>query len=129
MGPTWPFLLMYGSHDLRLTGFRRLTVVNGTPWEMGRHTIHGLKQASRSWNIQFNETIKEFDISQNVDEACVYKKVSGSAVIFLAFYVDDILIIGNDVSKKQSVNIYWLSKNILNERPWRSGLHIGDIDI
>ena len=31
MGPTWPFLLMYESHDIRHIGFRRLTVVNGTP--------------------------------------------------------------------------------------------------
>ena len=29
-GPYWDFLLMYGSHDVRHTGFRRLTVVNGT---------------------------------------------------------------------------------------------------
>ena len=31
MGSMWPFLLMYGSHDMRHTGFRGLTVVNGTP--------------------------------------------------------------------------------------------------
>ena len=31
MGPTWPFLLMDRSHGMRHTGFRRLTVVNGTP--------------------------------------------------------------------------------------------------
>ena len=30
-GPYWAILLMYGSHDMRHTGFRRLTVVNGTP--------------------------------------------------------------------------------------------------
>ena len=30
-GPYWVVLLMYGSHDMRHTGFRRLTVVNGTP--------------------------------------------------------------------------------------------------
>ena len=29
-GPYWVILLMYGSHDMRHTGFRRLTVVNGT---------------------------------------------------------------------------------------------------
>ena len=32
----WPFLLTYGSHDMRFTGFtgfRRLTVVNETPGE------------------------------------------------------------------------------------------------
>ena len=31
----WPFLLMYGSHDMRHTVFHRLTVVNGTPWNWG----------------------------------------------------------------------------------------------
>ena len=30
-GPDAAILLMYGSHDMRHTGFRRLTVVNGTP--------------------------------------------------------------------------------------------------
>ena len=34
-GPTWPFLLMYGFHDMRHIGFRRLTVVNGTPGDRG----------------------------------------------------------------------------------------------
>ena len=29
-GPYWVILLMYGSHDMRHTGFHRLTVVNGT---------------------------------------------------------------------------------------------------
>ena len=29
-GPYWVILLKYGSHDMRHTGFRRLTVVNGT---------------------------------------------------------------------------------------------------
>ena len=46
-----------------------------------------------------------------MDEPCVYKKTNGSAVIFLVFYVDDILLIGNDVSVLQSVKI-WLSKNL-----------------
>ena len=31
MGSTWPFLLMFGFHDMRHTVFGRLTVVNGTP--------------------------------------------------------------------------------------------------
>ena len=34
-GPTWPFLLTYGSHDMRHTGFCRLTVVNGTLGKWG----------------------------------------------------------------------------------------------
>ena len=75
-----------------------------------QRSIYGLKQASKSWNIRFDETIKEFGFSQNLDEPCVYKKTSGSAVVFLVLYVDDILLIGNDVSILQSVKI-WLSKN------------------
>ena len=69
-----------------------------------------MKQASRRWNIRFDETIKEFDFIKNEDEPCVYKKVSGSAVSFLVLYVDDILLIGNDIPMLQSIKI-WLSKH------------------
>ena len=32
----------------------------------------------------------------NEDVPYVYKKVSGSAIVFLVLYVDNILLIGND---------------------------------
>ena len=38
-GPYWVILLMYGSHDMRHTGFRRLTVVNGTLGFLLCHTF------------------------------------------------------------------------------------------
>ena len=60
-------------------------------------SIYGLKKASRSWNIRFDEAIKSFGFSQKMDEPCVYKKVSGSTIAFLVLYVDDILLIGNNV--------------------------------
>ena len=75
-----------------------------------QRSIYGLKQAPRSWNIRFDETIKEFGFSQKSDEPYVYKKSSGSVVVFLVLYVDDILLTGNDVSVLQSIKI-WLSKN------------------
>ena len=75
-----------------------------------QRSIYGIKQASRIWNIRFDEIIKEYGFSQNQDKACVYKKVSGSVVVFLVLYVDDILLIGNDVLVLQSIKI-WLSKN------------------
>ena len=62
-----------------------------------QRSIYGLKQASRSWNLRFDEAIKEFSFIKNEDEPCVYKKVSGSAIVFLVLYVDDILLIGNDI--------------------------------
>ena len=42
-------------------------------------SIYGLKQVSRSWNLRFDETIKEFGFTQNGDELCVYIKGSGFA--------------------------------------------------
>ncbi|KAK8680761.1 hypothetical protein V6N13_109700 [Hibiscus sabdariffa] len=73
-----------------------------------QRSIYGLKQASRSWNLRFNDAIKEFGFIRNEDEPCVYKKFSGSIVSFLILYVDDILIIGNDIPTLQSVKA-WLS--------------------
>ncbi|KAJ9542161.1 hypothetical protein OSB04_028667 [Centaurea solstitialis] len=72
-------------------------------------SIYGLKQASRSWNLHFDERIKEFGFTKSEFEPCVYTKFSGSIVTFLVLYVDDILLIGNDVPTLQSVKS-WLSK-------------------
>ena len=37
-------------------------------------SIYGLKQASQSWNIHFDEVVKGFGFIKNEEEACVYKK-------------------------------------------------------
>jgi hypothetical protein len=74
-----------------------------------KRSIYGLKQASRSWNLRFDEKIKEFGFIKNEDEPCVYKKGSGSAVTFLVLYVDDILLIGNDIPTLQGIKS-WLGK-------------------
>ena len=66
-------------------------------------SIYGLKQASRSWNICFDEVVKGFGFIKNEEEACVYKKESGSYVAFLILYVDDILLIGNNIPMLESV--------------------------
>ena len=57
----------------------------------------GMKQPSQSWNLHFDEAVKEFGFIKNEDEPCVYKKISGSAIVFLVLYIDDILLIGNDI--------------------------------
>ncbi|KAI3723535.1 hypothetical protein L2E82_35178 [Cichorium intybus] len=72
-------------------------------------SIYGLKQASRSWNLCFHEKVKEFGFSRSEDESCVYVKASGSIVTFLVLYVDDILLMGNDIPTLQSVKA-WLGK-------------------
>ena len=57
-----------------------------------QRSFYGLVQASRSWNIRFDEVIKAYGFIQTYGEASIYKKVSGSSVAFLILYVDDILL-------------------------------------
>jgi hypothetical protein len=75
-----------------------------------QRSIYGLVQASRSWNIRFDEVIKAYGFVQTYGEACIYKKVSGSSVAFLILYVDDILLIGNDIEFLDGIKGY-LNKN------------------
>ncbi|GKC65837.1 retrotransposon protein, putative, ty1-copia subclass, partial [Tanacetum coccineum] len=74
-----------------------------------QRSIYGLKQASRSWNKRFDEEIKRYGFTQNPNEPCVYKKASGSIIVFLILYVDDILLMGNNIPMLQDVKS-WLGK-------------------
>ena len=71
--------------------------------------IYELKQVSHSWNQRFDQSIKTFSFEQNVDELCVYKHIKDGKVVFLVIYVDDILLIGNDVRNLSSIKL-WLSQ-------------------
>nr|GEV85918.1 hypothetical protein [Tanacetum cinerariifolium] len=71
-----------------------------------KRSIYGFKQTSRQWNKRFDDEIKKFDFSQNCDEPCVYMKASGSYVTFLILYVDEILIMGNNIPMLQDVKSY-----------------------
>ena len=90
-------------------------------------SIYGLVQASQSWNIRFDSVIKAYGFIQTFEEACIYKKVSGSSVAFLILYVDDILLIGNDIEFLDSIKGY-LNKSIsmkdLGEAAYILGLKI-----
>ena len=72
--------------------------------------------------------IKAYGFIQTFGEDSIYKKVSGSFVAFPILYVDDILLIGNDVEFLESIKeslkgvfqrktsvkllIYWESRSI-----------------
>ena len=92
-----------------------------------QRSIYGLVQASRSWNIRFDEMIKAFGFMQTYGEACIYKKVSGSSVAFLILYVDDILLMERYriLGKHKGL----LEQVFFNEGPWRSCLYIRHQDL
>ncbi|GJR64177.1 retrotransposon protein, putative, ty1-copia subclass [Tanacetum coccineum] len=68
-----------------------------------QRSIYGLKQASRSWNKRFDEEIKKYSFTQNPDEPCVYKRDSESIIVFVILYVNDILLMGNNIPMLQDV--------------------------
>nr|GEV33941.1 hypothetical protein [Tanacetum cinerariifolium] len=57
-------------------------------------------------NHQFDDEIEKFDFTQTPDEPCVYLKASGSYVAILILYVDDILLMGNNIPMLQDVKSY-----------------------
>ena len=61
-------------------------------------SIYELKQVSRSWNMHFDKVIKMYSFIRNGEEPYIYKWASDSIVIFLVLYVDDILLLENDIS-------------------------------
>ena len=61
-------------------------------------SIYRLKQASKSWNIRFDQAVKGFGFVQNLDEPCVYKRIKGDKLVFLILYVDDVRIMLNSKS-------------------------------
>ena len=50
--------------------------------------------------------IKAYGFIQTFGEACIYKKVIGSSIAFLILYVDNILLIGNDIEFLDSIKVY-----------------------
>ena len=73
-------------------------------------SIYGLKQASRSSNLKFDEAIKSYGFEQNGDKPFVYKLINNESAMFLILYIDDIILIGNEIGKLLEV------KNILVEQ-------------
>ncbi|GJZ21768.1 retrotransposon protein, putative, ty1-copia subclass [Tanacetum coccineum] len=60
----------------------------------------------KAMNKRFDDEIKKFGFTQNPDEPCVYLKASGSYVAILILYVDDILLMGNNIPMLQDVKSY-----------------------
>ena len=62
--------------DVYMTQLEGFTFGDGNKVCKLQRSFYGLKRASKSWNIRFNETIKEFGFSQTPDElVCARRSV------------------------------------------------------
>ena len=47
-----------------------------------KRSIYGLRQASRSCNIRFDGDFTGLSFIKSEEDACLYKKLSGSSIVF-----------------------------------------------
>ena len=55
--------------------------------------------------MHFNKVIKTYSFIKNGEESYIYKWANGPVVVFLILYVDDILLIENDISALQGIKV------------------------
>ena len=55
------------------------------------------KQAPRAWFAKFNSIISQHDISGSSFDTDIFLIRSGHGITILLFFVDDMIIIGNDM--------------------------------
>jgi ATP-binding cassette subfamily B (MDR/TAP) protein 1 len=65
-----------------------------------RKSLYGLKQAPRQWYKKFESVMREQGYKKTTSDHCVFvRKFSDDDFIILLLYVDDMLIVGKNVSR------------------------------
>ena len=72
--------------------------------------------------MRYEKTIRSYEFINNEDEPCVYNKIQGSVITFIALYVNDILLIENDVCILSSMKVL-VSRNF-SKKDWREIAYI-----
>lgn len=74
-----------------------------------RKSLYGLKQASRVWNEKLDKALKRFGLTQSNVDSCLYYHIEGDRIFIVAIYVDDLLILHNDLKRRDN-----FKKNLMN---------------
>lgn len=75
-----------------------------------RKSIYGLKQAGRSWYLKIDEFFGKLGFKRSSADSCVYYKRMEDIIIIVSIYIDDLLILSNDIPSLNNL------KASLNER-------------
>ncbi|GJR59137.1 ribonuclease H-like domain-containing protein [Tanacetum coccineum] len=69
-------------------------------------SLYGLKQTPRQWNVKLTTALLENGFVRSKFDYSLFTKKYDKVFIALFFYVDDIVIIGNDVSEIEKFKIF-----------------------
>ena len=59
-----------------------------------RKGLYGLKQSPRLWNKTLDSALRQLDFTPLPDDPCIYRRGSGPTLVYLAVYVDDLVLAG-----------------------------------
>ena len=59
-----------------------------------RKGLYGLKQSPRLWNKTLDSALRQLDFTPLADDPCIYRRGSGTTLVYLAVYVDDLVLAG-----------------------------------
>jgi hypothetical protein len=66
-------------------------------------SLYGLKQSPRMWYQKFDTYILSLGFVRRKVDHCIYSKEEGGNFIYVALYVDDMLLIGNNMDAIKEV--------------------------
>lgn len=76
-----------------------------------KKSLYGLKQSGRQWHKKINDILQAFGMIQLNADKCFYYVKSQDSLMFLAIYVDDIIIAAKDINIFYELEKY-LSKEL-----------------
>jgi hypothetical protein len=75
-----------------------------------RRTLYGLKQASRTWHLELRDFLCSLGFESSDADPCLFVLRSGSDIVFIFVYLDDMLIAAPTCEAVESVKNNLLSK-------------------
>ena len=69
-------------------------------------SLYGLKQASRQWCAKLSDALKSRGYNNSLNDYFLFYRKQGSSTVFIAVYVDDILLTANDAEEIDQLKNY-----------------------
>ena len=70
----------------------------GKVWKLKR-AMYGLKQSGRAWNERLNDVMTKMGFKRSQADCCIYFNRDKTNLTIIAVYVDDLLILSNNMQK------------------------------